>query len=58
VGFAVFHEIDYLVTWNCTHIANEQFVRKIARTNHEAGRFMPLIVTPDRLLSPGEGESV
>jgi hypothetical protein len=55
VGFAVVHETDYLVTWNCAHIANAEFVRKIARANLEAGRFMPMIVTPEELIGEEEG---
>jgi hypothetical protein len=57
VGMAVAHEMDYLVTWNCTHIANAEFVRKIARANLEAGRFMPMIVTPEQLLAQEEGDA-
>lgn len=56
VGFAVAYEIDHLVTWNCAHIANAEFVRQIAATNHRAGRFMPMIVTPEELLGQDEGE--
>lgn len=57
VGMAVVHEMDYLVTWNCTHIANAEFVRKIARANLEAGRFMPMVVTPEELLGQEEGDA-
>jgi len=55
VGMAVVHEMDYLVTWNCAHIANPRFVREIARANQGAGRFMPMIVTPEGLLGLEEG---
>jgi len=50
-----FRRAACLVTWNCAHIANPRFVREIARANHEAGRFMPMIVTPEELLGLEEG---
>jgi hypothetical protein len=25
------HQIDYLVTWNCTHIANVNIIKKVMR---------------------------
>jgi hypothetical protein len=56
VGLAVAHEMDYLVTWNCAHIANAEFVRKIVQANQQAGRFMPMIATPEELLGQEEGD--
>jgi predicted nucleic acid-binding protein len=50
VALAVVHAIDYLVTWNCAHIANDHVIRRIADVNREQGRFMPVIVTPEVFL--------
>jgi len=50
VALAVVHRIDYLVTWNCGHIANAQVIRRIADVNREENLFMPLIVTPEEFL--------
>ena len=56
-AFAVAYEMDYLLTWNCTHIANGEIVRRLMRVNAELGRFTPLIVTPEEILeSPGGHE--
>jgi len=52
VAYAVYYEVDYLVTWNCAHIANREVVRRLTDFNREAGRHMPLIVTPEDLLAP------
>jgi len=52
VAYAVYYEADYLVTWNCAHIANREVIRRLTEFNREAGRHMPLIVTPEDLLSP------
>ena len=52
VAFAVHHEMDYLVTWNCAHIANGAIIRRLMKTNERLGLFTPLIVTPDELVEP------
>jgi len=56
VALAVVHEIDYLVTWNCRHIANAQVIRRITEVNRELDRFMPLIVTPEGFMDIPSGE--
>ena len=56
IAFAVAYEIDYLLTWNCAHIANEQVQRRLQKLNDELGRPTPRLVTPD-LLSAGALES-
>ena len=53
-AFAVAFEMDYLVTWNCAHIANGEIVRRLREANAELNRFTPLIVTPEEILEmPG-----
>ena len=41
--------IDYLLTWNCRHLANPALARKIGATCHSAGFVAPQIVTPEQL---------
>ena len=50
-AFAVAFEMDYLVTWNCSHIANGVVIRKLIELNAEMNRATPLIVTPEALLA-------
>jgi hypothetical protein len=50
-AFAVTYKMDYLVTWNCKHIANGQVIKRLAKANDELGRPTPIIVTPEELLS-------
>jgi hypothetical protein len=45
----VSYEIDYLVTWNCKHIANGQLIRRLLDVNQELKRLTPVIVTPEEL---------
>ena len=49
-AFAVAYEMDYLVTWNCTHIANGTVIRRLRYLNDQLGRPTPLIVTPEEIL--------
>src|SRR5687768_8587817 len=56
-AFAVAYEMDYLVTWNCRHIANGEVVRRLIEVNAELGRRTPLIVTPEEILEDVEETS-
>ena len=50
--------MDYLVTWNCRHIANGEVIRRLLDANAELQRRTPLLLTPEELLStPEEDES-
>jgi len=55
-AFAVAYEMDYLITWNCRHIANGEIVRRLRNANLELGRQTPLIVTPEELLPLDEND--
>ena len=46
MAIATVHAIDYLLTWNCKHIANADVLPKVYRLIAEMG-FSPLIVTPE-----------
>ena len=39
--------VDYLLTWNCKHIANAETLPRIYRKIREAGFEPPLVVTPE-----------
>ncbi len=39
--------IDYLLTWNCKHIANAEILPRIYDTLRDSGFEPPLIVTPE-----------
>lgn len=45
------HKIDYLVTWNFGHLANVRRQARIRLFNTAAGFFVPMIVTPEFLVS-------
>jgi hypothetical protein len=56
IAFAVAYEMDYLVTWNCRHIANGEVVRRLMDVNTGLGRWTPLIVTPEEISPSSEEE--
>jgi predicted nucleic acid-binding protein len=56
IAFAVSYEVDYLVTWNCKHIANGHVIRRLQEINKKAGRSTPVVVTPEELLVKPTGE--
>ena len=49
LAIASFYRIDYLLTWNCRHLANANKFRRIETVNAELGLAFPLLVTPDQL---------
>jgi hypothetical protein len=53
-AFAVAYEMDYLLTWNCVHIANGEIIRRLMDANRELNRWTPLVVTPEEILQPPE----
>ena len=55
LALASFHKCDFLLTWNCQHLANANKFAHIRRINAILGLFVPSLVTPLELL--GETES-
>jgi len=49
------HKCDFILTWNCRHLANANKFARIRRVNGMLGLFVPSLVTPLELL--GEIES-
>ena len=49
VAFAVHYEINYLLTWNFTHLANIDMENQLIRFNRKLGYEMPRILTPEQL---------
>lgn len=44
------HRIQYLLTWNCKHIANARILPRIYDLLNELGIPIPIICTPEELL--------
>ena len=50
LALATCHGLDYLVTWNCRHLANERVRRIVREINDRQGLGTPMICTPEELL--------
>src|SRR5882762_2022971 len=51
IGIAAAHQIDYLLTWNCKHIANATMRGTIEAICRSEGVTPPIICTPEELPS-------
>lgn len=49
IATAAVHDIDYLLTWNCKHIANPAIRHATTRICLEAGYRAPIMCTPEEL---------
>ncbi len=51
LAMASMHAIDFLLTWNCRHLANANKIQHIAVLNRRLGLSVPVVTTPLALLS-------
>ncbi|MDQ7823966.1 MAG: type II toxin-antitoxin system VapC family toxin [Candidatus Eremiobacteraeota bacterium] len=56
LAFAIHYSLDYLLTWNCRHLANEILQRRLVKLNESLQLATPLIVTPEELIALSEEE--
>ena len=50
ISIAAVNGIDFLLTWNCKHLANAAHRQKIEALVEAAGYICPVICTPEELL--------
>ena len=50
IAVAAVNDIDYLLTWNCSHLANAQIIRRVSVICNAQGYSMPVICTPEELM--------
>lgn len=50
IAVAACHGIDFLLTWNSTHIANAEFRPKVEKACRDNGYEPPVLCTPDELM--------
>ena len=50
IALASVHEMEYLATWNCRHIADGRVRRRVRDINTREGLAVPTICTPEELL--------
>lgn len=49
LAIASYYSIDFLLTWNCFHLANANKTEHIRRINMRLGLFTPELTTPEQL---------
>ncbi|MEN8220522.1 MAG: hypothetical protein ABFS56_30070 [Pseudomonadota bacterium] len=54
LALASYHRCHFLLTWNCTHLANANKFEHIRHVNNLLGLFVPILTTPAEL-PEGEG---
>jgi len=50
IAVAAVHNVDYLLTWNCRHLANAQIIRLVSVICGAHGYGMPTVCTPEELM--------
>ena len=51
IAMVAYHRVDYLLTWNCRHIANGRILPRIHAVLRELGYPIPLICTPEEMVN-------
>ena len=50
IALATVYGLDYLLTWNCKHMANAQIQKKLSQISLQLGYELPVICTPYELI--------
>jgi hypothetical protein len=50
LALACVHEVDYLLTWNCKHLANASKIERVQTLNLRLGLATPALLTPPMLI--------
>lgn len=56
IALVAHHRIEYLLTWNCRHIANGKILPRIHDVLTELGIPIPIICTPEEMVDDGSEE--
>lgn len=51
IAVAAHHGIDYLLTWNCKHIANAKILPRIRQVLTDLSCAIPIICTPEEMVA-------
>jgi len=51
VAIATHYQMDFLLTWNCRHLANAHFIRKLQKISFHEGLVVPTICTPQEIIN-------
>ena len=57
LAVASYYKIDFLLTWNCVHLANAEILNRVETVVATYGYKLPVICTPDELFGIEDDES-
>ncbi len=58
LAYAIYYELDYLLTWNCAHLANARRLRMLTDFLQSQSLWLPIICTPEEMVEVSrEGEN-
>jgi hypothetical protein len=49
---AVYYKLDYLLTWNCAHLANGPRMKQLSHFLQKESLWQPLVYTPYEMIEP------
>ena len=55
LAFAVHYELDYLLTWNCAHLANAPRLRRLSDFLCSESLWLPIVCTPTEMVEQEKG---
>src|SRR5215467_1726640 len=58
LALASYHKCEFLVTWNCQHLANANKFGHIRRVNNLLGLYVPVLATPLELLGENDEREI
>ena len=50
LAIAAWHKMDYVLSWNCKHIASARVQKMLQDTNARLGVYTPIVCTPEELM--------
>ncbi len=50
LAVAAWHKMDYVLSWNCKHIASGRVQKMLQDTNARLGVYTPIVCTPEELM--------
>ena len=50
LAIAAWHQMDYVLSWNCKHIASARVQKMLQNANARLGIYIPIVCTPEELM--------
>jgi hypothetical protein len=57
IAIVAHHRVEYLLTWNCRHIANARILQRIHAVLNDLSVPIPIICTPEEMVEDDPDDS-